>query len=233
MMLKLKAGALALLALSLALPLYAQAPAKGRLLVATPDLQDPDYRESVVLLLHHDENGTIGVTINRPTWLEPRAVVPELEDLDGYDGRVFRGGPLAPTQLIYLVRDPPPGAFDVPPITRDIYASGNFQLIHDLVALGGGQQRIRLYAGHAEWAAGQLEQEVADGQWVVTEASVERIFSTAPAGLWTEILAHASEIIVRNDGGGAGSAELAPLAKHGEPLLDPTPRQPLASVDPR
>jgi putative transcriptional regulator len=207
---KLKAAA-ALLAVSLAGPLQAQAPEKGKLLVATEDMRDPNYRETVVLLLHHDEGGTIGVAVNRPTWLAPEEVVTEIGAIEGFDGKVFRGGPIGSTQLIYLVRDPPPGTFDAPPILDGIHASGNLELVQQLAAGAEGDRGLRLFAGHSEWTAGQLQREIARGQWVVVDASEDRVFSP-PGDLWRRMLTSGSELLVDED----DEPAVSPLARRGE-----------------
>lgn len=178
-----------------AAPLHAQAPDKGKLLVATDDMLDPNYRQTVVLLLHHDGNGTIGVAINRPTWLGLEEVQPDVGPIDGFEGRVFRGGPLAPTQVIFLVRNPPAGAFDAPPILGRVYASGNLAQLEDLSALG--DPAIRLYAGHSEWAAGQLDREIAAGQWTVVDGSAERVFDVDTGEMWPRLSSGGPELLVR------------------------------------
>ena len=187
--------AVALLLALPAAPAVAQSPAKGRLLVATADMADPNYRQTVVLLLHHDSNGTIGVAINRPTWLSVDDVRPEAEPA-AYDGDVFRGGPLAPTQMIFLVRDPPAGVFDGQPILDRIYASGNLE---QLRALTGalGHTAVRVYAGHSEWAAGQLDEEIRNGHWSVVDGTTERVFETAPEDMWPRYSTMDSELLVR------------------------------------
>jgi putative transcriptional regulator len=191
----LKAAAI-LIALSVAGSASAQSPEKGKLLVATEAMQDPAFKETVVLLLHHDGNGSIDVDINRPTWLEPKDVEPEIGEIEGYDGNVWRGGSLAPTQLIFLVRNPPAGAFDAPPILNRIYASGNLEVLPELAAASGDDSGLRVYAGHSEWAAGQIEQEIAAGRWVVVEGTDERIFAPEAAELWRRTLEGGSELLV-------------------------------------
>ena len=88
-----------------AAPLGAQSIGNGTLLVAAPQLTDVSFARAVVLVLRHDDDGTIGVVLNRPTNLVPATVFPELaEGIGSYAGHLFRGGPIAPTQLIFLVR---------------------------------------------------------------------------------------------------------------------------------
>ena len=88
-----------------AAPAAAQTISNGSLLVASAELTDVNFSKAVVLVLRHDEQGTVGVVVNRPTNLVPATVFPELgEGAAGYTGHLFRGGPIAPTRLLYLVR---------------------------------------------------------------------------------------------------------------------------------
>ncbi|HEU4617993.1 MAG TPA: YqgE/AlgH family protein [Gammaproteobacteria bacterium] len=170
--------------------------APGRLLVATGDIEDDNFGKTVVLLLHHDENGTLGVIVNRPTWVKPHDVDPDFGNLEGYDGAVFRGGPLAAGQMIFLVRDPPDGAIDSPPIFDHVYAGGNPEQLPKLVKAAPDTKRLRLYAGHAEWAGGQLEREIADGQWTVVDGTPDRVFNMDPTTLWDRMSHQGSEVTV-------------------------------------
>src|SRR5690606_35787820 len=126
----------------------------------------------------------------------------EIGPIEGFDGKVFRGGSIGPTQLIYLTRNPPPGTFDAPPIVERIYASGNLELVPTLSAVVDGDRGLRLYAGHSEWAAGQLQREIARGQWIVVDASEDRVFGSSD-GLWRRMLTSGSDVLVESssDGG--------------------------------
>ena len=97
--------AAAALACGIAAPSMAQTIANGTLLVASPQLADPNFARSVVLVLRHDEDGTIGLILNRPTSLVPATIFPELAPgIGSYTGNLFRGGPIAATRVLYLVR---------------------------------------------------------------------------------------------------------------------------------
>jgi putative transcriptional regulator len=211
-------------------PALAQSLEPGRLLVATPDMQDDNFAKSVVLLLHHDENGALGVVVNRPTWVKPHEVDPDFGDLQGYDGAVYLGGPASATQMIFLVRDPPAGAIDAKPIFDHVYASGNPDQLPKLIQASPDAQKLRLYAGHAEWGRGQLEREIAAGQWVVVDGSPDRIFSPDPTTLWDRIFHQGSEVTVQATPwstqipAAPSRAELSPLR---------LPRLAAASRDPR
>jgi putative transcriptional regulator len=190
------------LAFAAAGPLAAQPPAvspsrpsTGKLLVAAPGMQDPNFAKTVVLILHNSADGTIGVIVNRPTWVAPQEVEPSLGKLEAYKGKVYRGGPLGASQLIYLVRDPPAGKFTGNRILEHVFAGGNADQLESL-AKKEGTDTLRLYAGHAEWAAGQLEQEISADQWLVLDGTADQIFSPMPELLWQEIAHRGSEVVV-------------------------------------
>lgn len=170
---------------------------QGALLVATPEIGDPSWAETVVLVLHHDSNGTLGVAINRPTRVRLGEIVPDLETED-YTGSVFRGGPVGPTQLVFLVRNPPLGLLQSAPLIVDgIRASGDLAALPRLVELGhSDDDDLRLFAGHVEWAPGQLAREIADGLWTVTTGSAPRVFSPQPETLWHRLRTAGDELLV-------------------------------------
>lgn len=187
----------AIIAAVFAPPLAAQPRlAQGMLLLASPEIDDPSWTRTVVLLLHHDSNGSLGVALNRPTRVAPEEVEPQLE-LPGYSGSVFRGGPVGPTQLIFLVRNPPAGLLRAAPqIVEDVYASGDLSALTQLVELGTNESELRLFAGHVEWAPRQLEAEVAEGLWTLTAASSPRVFPARPETLWEQLQASGDELLV-------------------------------------
>src|SRR5690606_4268987 len=118
----------------------------------------------------------------------------------GFEGQVFRGGPVRPTQLVFLVRNPPAGLLrNAPRILEGIYASGDLEALPRIVEAGGGNT-LRLYAGHVEWAPGQLDREIADERWTVTAGSPDRVFSPEPALLWQRVRNSSEELLVDERG---------------------------------
>lgn len=167
----------------------AQSIEDGSLLVATEDLKDPNFAHTVVLVIHHDENGTVGVVVNRVTSLDPVTVFPELkEGLGKYAGKLFRGGPVAPTRVLFLVRGLAAAVVQGPELLDHVFLAVDPQSLPDIVALAEGPDNLRLYAGHAEWAAGQLEHEIAQGSWNVTTGTAELVFDADPSKIWQEAL---------------------------------------------
>ena len=186
-------AAAALLLLGLAA--HAQTPYTGALLVATGGLTDPNFSESVVLLIRHNENGTVGIIINRPTWVEPSHVLPELEDTHGDAGRVFFGGPVAPTRLVALVSEPLPDDIEDLRVLDDVYVSSSAEFLRDSSMDVSDESQVRLYAGHAAWAPGQLAAEIAEGGWTVVPGNSELVFSRDPLRLWRDLESSSSGLI--------------------------------------
>jgi putative transcriptional regulator len=166
----------------------AQTVSNGTLLVASPQLTDVNFAHAVVLILQHDENGTIGVMLNRPTNLVPATVFPELaEDLGSYEGHLFRGGPVAPTRLLYIVRGLAAATVTGPEVLDKVFLSIEDGALPDMVRLADGTKELRLYAGHATWAPGQLQAEIGAGGWQILLGTPELVFDEDPDSLWTQL----------------------------------------------
>jgi putative transcriptional regulator len=171
-----------------ALPASSQEITNGTLLVASPDLTDPNFSKSVVLVLRHDDDGTLGVVLNRPTNLEPAKVFPELGDSVGtYPGRLFRGGPIAPTQLLFLVRGLAAATVTGPEVLDKVFLSVGPDSLADMVRLAEGTDELRVFAGHAAWVPGQLEGEIDAGGWQLLNGTPELVFDPNPGRLWMQL----------------------------------------------
>lgn len=181
--------AILLASLAAGAPLAAQTLANGTLLVASPDIRDSGFARTVVLILRHDsENGTVGLIVNRPTNLEPAAVFPELtEGLGAYSGRLFRGGPIASTRVLSLVRGLAAATVQGPEVLDKVFLSIDGEALRDITRLAQGTDDLRLFAGHAAWAPGQLEAEIRAGGWRAVPGDADLVFSAEPGKLWTEL----------------------------------------------
>ena len=135
-----------------AAPSAAQTVTSGTLLVASPELGDPNFARSVILVLRHDDEGTIGVVLNRPTNLVPATIFPELgAGIGSYQGHLFRGGPIAATRLLYIVRGLAAATVSGPEVLDKVFLSIDDESLPDMVRLADGTNDLRLYAGHAAW----------------------------------------------------------------------------------
>ena len=191
-----KSHCVLLLALLGAAPTLAQAPDKGMLLVATQELRDPRFSETVVLLLHYGPEGALGVAINRPTWVDPLAAFPDMEFLERYSGTIYIGGPVARANVLVLVSDPEIDAPETEPVFDGVYVSADPEFLRGVVATANTDQSLRLYAGHASWEAGQLDREIAAGHWQIVPADTDLVFAREPLELWRQMLTLGSEMSV-------------------------------------
>jgi len=157
----------------------------GTLLVAADKLQDPNFRQSVVLLLDHGEDGTLGVILNRPSSLLLATAFPEIGELQDGERPVFFGGPVAPTGMLMVLRSKEK-AEDDRPAFDDLYWSGSPERLERLAAEGETAQ-FRVFAGHAGWTAGQLENEVERDDWHILPATMEAVFDSEPLDLWRRL----------------------------------------------
>jgi len=150
---------------------------RGRLLIAAPSLYDY-FRRTVVLVIEHNEEGAMGVVLNRSSELAVAEVVPALAGLTGVDELVRVGGPVAPEAVVAL------GEFGDP-------AEAGAEVVDGLGTIDPGRandslQRLRVYAGYAGWSAGQLDGEVEEGAWIVDSASPEDPFRSGD--IWSATL---------------------------------------------
>jgi len=158
----------------------------GKLLVATPALADPNFADTVVLLLDV-EDGALGVILNRPS---PVTVA---EVLGPWSARVaepevlFRGGPVGTDAAlaVALLRDPA----DVPVGFRVVDGRlGLIDLDTPTELLDGSLEGLRIFAGYAGWAAGQLEAEIEEGSWYVVLGETVDVFGDDAARLWRRVM---------------------------------------------
>lgn len=176
----------ALLALS-SMQGAAQPIENGVLLAAGPSVTGFQFERSIVLVLHHDDNGSLGLIVNRPTRLSVTETFDGLDGLEAYEGRVYIGGPLDPTRLLLLVNDTAGVIDDSDPVFGPIHIAASTDIVRGHAERLTSEATLRVYAGHVQWEPGQLEAEVAAGNWRVLPGSVETVFSEDPLTLYRDI----------------------------------------------
>ncbi len=169
-------------------------PSKGRFLVAARDLRDPNFAETVVLLVHYDSQGAMGLIVNRPTGRLAGELLPELEDLASEDKVIFLGGPVGRFGLLALL-EARESLVEAEHIFGDVYMSGSRDLMQRTATPSGERSRLRVYVGHAGWAPGQLEFEIARGGWHVVPARQDLVFTEDPTDLWEQLIPPESKIL--------------------------------------
>jgi putative transcriptional regulator len=155
----------------------------GTLLIASPALWDPNFRRTVVLVGHHDDEGAVGVVLNRASEVSVLEAAPAFAPLVGGEDAVYVGGPVQPQAAVVIADfDDPTGA--------GVLAFGSIGFLAgdadpETVT---GVRRARLFAGYSGWGPGQLEAEVEEGSWIAEPARPEDVFVDDPPGLWSAVL---------------------------------------------
>jgi putative transcriptional regulator len=152
----------------------------GCLLVASPQLADPNFARAVVLVVSHDGDGSFGLVLNRPLESSLSDVLPEV-DPAAAQIPVFQGGPVQTDVLQLVSRDAEAGRSVAPGIS--VGAS-----LPEVIEAGACAERARAFLGYAGWGGGQLERETAEGSWIVAPARAAHVFEIAPGQLWATVL---------------------------------------------
>jgi putative transcriptional regulator len=157
---------------------------RGQLLVAGPDLLDPNFRRSVLLVGEHGEEGAMGVILNRPSPISVADAVPPLAELVDEQELVHVGGPVQPQAIVVLgdFLDPSEAAGLV--LGSIGFLPGEIESASDV----GSLSRARVFAGYAGWGPGQLESEIAEKSWILEPALPEDVFTDEPDRLWSTVL---------------------------------------------
>lgn len=157
----------------------------GRLLVALPALDDPNFERSVVLVLEHDGDGALGLVLNRPTSTPIDQVLAGWSSLAAEPANLYGGGPVEPTAVVGL-------AIARPDAAHGVAITGRIRTVDptsDPALLRGEVERARIFAGYAGWAPDQLEAELAQDAWLVVDALPDDVVSAAPDELWHAVMA--------------------------------------------
>jgi putative transcriptional regulator len=167
-------------------PAHVQALRPGVLLFATPGLRDPNFAQTVVLLLEHGSKGSVGVVVNQPTSRLVDQVLDLAPGTSGVDLQVFWGGPVESKAVLSLVRTrwPGPGART---IVSEVQLTPDLSDIRRVLGEWDGRLRVRVFTGYAGWGRGQLAAEVRAGSWVVEPADAATVFSPEPTRMWEKV----------------------------------------------
>jgi putative transcriptional regulator len=158
---------------------------RGKLILAGPKLKDPNFDRAVVLITEHTEEGAMGLVLNRPSETTVGEAVPDLAWVAETEELVYVGGPVAPNGVIVLAEWADP-AQAVVLVDDDLgFVPGDAE---DQDALAAAIVRARVYAGHAGWGPGQLEDELAEEAWIVEPPRRDELFSEDADALWPAVL---------------------------------------------
>ena len=162
-------------------------PAAGRFLVASRGLYGPYFSKSVIYLLQHNSTGTVGVIVNRPLGRNVEEVLPDMTTLELGGYPVYNGGPVNPRIMVMLFR----GSYSTElalHVSDDVYASSNSAILEQMMTEHKPARELRMFAGQAGWAPGQLARELVQGSWYVTDGDPDTLFAGGGNDLWRKLI---------------------------------------------
>jgi putative transcriptional regulator len=175
--------------------MYGSTPTKGRILLATPPLEDPNFDRTVIYVLEHHDEGALGLVLNRPSPEELGDALRAWAEMQSDPSLVFVGGPVEPDALIAIarVREPlPPLAEDddesethLAPLSGDLASA---DLAADPIDVVDTISALRVFRGYAGWGPGQLDGEIEAGAWLVLDPDPTDLFTDTPDDLWRRVL---------------------------------------------
>jgi putative transcriptional regulator len=155
------------------------------LITARAGLPDSNFRDSTVLVMNNIASAPVGVIVNRPTRITVASLFPDLENLAQLNGKVYFGGPVEIESASFLFRaDTPPE--HATQVLEGVYFSGNRELLLRLLGRDKPMEGLRIFIGHSGWGPGQLENEIARGDWKLAPAEADAIFGGKSEHPWPE-----------------------------------------------
>mgnify|MGYP001170118283 CR=1 FL=1 len=156
----------------------------GKILISAPHLSD-FFSRTVIFMTEYNENGSLGFVINRPVEGKLSELI---EDFPEFDARVMLGGPVE-TEIVNFIHragDIIEGGLE---ICDGIFWGGNFNTLKLLAESGSlNPSDFIFFLGYSGWSAGQLDDELQENTWIVTESEAELIFDLEPDKIWAETL---------------------------------------------
>ena len=156
-------------------------PAPGMFLVAAPKMRDPRFKQSVILLVEHSSEGSLGFIVNRRTDMTVTDAFPELDQQMELKHTLYFGGPVQPSRIMFVYSDT--DQIEDQKVINGVYWGTSFDNLKDILNRKG-EDALRIFFGYAGWGPGQLEFELSLGDWQVFPASSDYIFSKDTKHLW-------------------------------------------------
>ncbi|HYL35531.1 MAG TPA: YqgE/AlgH family protein [Bryobacteraceae bacterium] len=189
----------ALFVLALAQAAQPDELAPGKFLVASKELGDPNFAESVVLLLQYDAGkGAMGLIINRRTDVPLSRLFEDFKEAKGRSDSVYLGGPVELSNVLALLRSAAKPE-DAKLVFGDVYLVTSKDLLQKTLASKVEAARFHAYVGYAGWGPGQLEREIALGAWKILPAEAGIVFHADPDSVWKRLISRTETQIARAD----------------------------------
>jgi putative AlgH/UPF0301 family transcriptional regulator len=168
--------------------------AAGKLLIASRDLLDPNFAQTVVLLVRYDEESVAGIIINRRTQIPISRVFSDVKEAKGQADPIYRGGPVERTAALGLLRSPTKPA-EAERVFANVSMITSRTLLDKTIAAGMDSSMFHVYLGYAGWTPQQLQGEVELGAWYIFPANGAAIFDSDPETLWSRMIRKTEERI--------------------------------------
>ena len=168
--------------------IHGSASTKGRLLLATPPMDDPNFDRTVVYMLEHRDDGALGVVINRPTDETLQEPLERWSELQAPPDSLFLGGPVEPDALIALALANHPVTEESDELSPVSGRVASADLTTDPAFVAAVASSVRVFRGYSGWGPGQLEGEIESGGWLVLDAEPTDVFAADPEELWRDVL---------------------------------------------
>jgi putative transcriptional regulator len=166
---------------------------KGIFLVAGSRLKGGIFGRSVILLVSHDQNGAMGLIINKPTGVKLADLLADVKEFTGSGDRLYLGGPVA-LNSFFLLAQSPVKPDEAGHIIGNVYISRSLPLLKRMAEERRRGEAFRLYTGYAGWGPGQLEAEVLRGDWLPLSADPALVFDKDPDGIWERLMPQKMDI---------------------------------------
>jgi putative transcriptional regulator len=160
----------------------------GVFLYAVPEMGDPNFAETVVLLVSHDKAGAMGFVVNRPTRVPLRELLKTVPEAEKSDLRFHWGGPVQPETVHALVRSSWPSE-SARRVVDDVQVTGDIAAVREALARPDARTKVKLFIGYTGWGGGQLEAEVRAGAWVLEPADARSVFAPEGLDIWERVYA--------------------------------------------
>ena len=159
----------------------------GFFLVASEDMQDPRFKEAVILVTPHHRGEVVGLVVNKPSETAVSMLFPESELKHAHSRQLYFGGPLSKQSLLFLIRSKKQPKASLR-IFDDVFMSADSKVLEQVLHHPRPFAGLRIFSGYAGWKPGQLEAEVKKGYWLLREADTEILFNTEPGLIWRKLL---------------------------------------------
>ena len=159
----------------------------GFFLVASEEIQDPRFKEAVILVTPHHGGEVVGEVVNKPTETAVSKLFPKSELKDEHSRQLYFGGPLSKQSLLFLINSKKQPEASLR-IFDNVFLSADSKVLQQVLRHPRPFDGLRVFSGYAGWKPGQLEAEVEKGYWLLREADAEILFNTEPGLIWRKLL---------------------------------------------